>query len=168
MSDTPPLDPQLAVLTAEVAALNEQLAAYADIPRRLAALEALGGGDSFGMATSIGAGTVTQAMLAANVAAKLLSPGVYSARTLRVPGEKFLASATKHTFVTLEVTAKASTATVIGIRVGGVRIAFNEIPAAQAFASEVPFGFVVPAGLEWEIEANAGIKEAASNYLFLN
>ena len=77
-------------------------------------------------------------------------------------------SSTKDTWVYLEVTCNALTATKIEIEINKVRIINNEISAAVSVITEVPFGFLVPAGGKWIIKPNAGIKEAFRNYQFLN
>lgn len=94
-----------------------------------------------------------------------LSIKKYGARVPRAVNTLFKPSASNDVQVQLEVTCTAATATKIDIMVDGVKITGLVIPAAVATQTEVPFCFMVPAGKEWKVEANAGIKEMFSNYL---
>lgn len=95
---------------------------------------------------------------------KLLKPGPYAARVPRATNQLFLASATSDVQVQLEVTITAATAGKVDIMVGGVKITGTVVPAAVATQSELVYSFIVNAGEEWKVEANAGIKEMFSNY----
>lgn len=94
--------------------------------------------------------------------------GAVGVRVACPQGEAQTPSTSHDTEVCVEVTAKAATTTKIRILCQGQVIANNEIPAAVATQTEVPFSFVCPAGASFILETNAGIKEAFMTLTPLN
>lgn len=94
-------------------------------------------------------------------------PGIYGARGGIPLGA--LQAASEHTrLLLLEVTTVGAKEAKIEIEVGGVRVTNNLIPATVAESREVPFAIIIPAGEQWKINGNAGIKEAFGNLLNLS
>ncbi len=90
----------------------------------------------------------------------------YGTLTARATGAKYLASATRPTWVTVNIKNEgAAPTTELEILVNTILIAkFTYVAKTE---STVPYSFLVPAALEWEPKIKTGTFSVESSYLVL-